>query len=336
MNERILIVEDEAIVAESLHDQLENLGYSICGMASTGERALELVAQELPDLVMMDIMLAGELDGIATAQQIMEQYRLPVVYLTAYSDPKTLERAKITEPFAYLVKPYKERELHSALEISLYKHRMEQRLRENERWLDTLLKSIGDSVATVDLQGLITSLSPQAEKLSGWTEAEGQGKTLPEVFPLQEGNDEGCLLDLVDEALQGRSVQCLVEEEPVLITRNGNYVALDAGAAPLHNDREEIIGAVLVLRNISPRKQTELELSEARTALTQLLTPRELEILQLMVNGFSTKEIAFDLSISPRTVEAHRQNMMVKLQIHDMPMLVRFAITHRLVDLKPV
>lgn len=336
MNERILIVEDEAIVAESLHDQLETLGYSICGMASSGERALELVAQERPDLVMMDIMLAGELDGIATAQQIMDQYRLPVVYLTAYSDPKTLERAKITEPFAYLVKPYKERELHSALEISLYKHRMEQRLRENERWLDTLLKSIGDSVATVDQQGQITSLSPQAEKLSGWPESEGVGKTLPEVFPLQEGNDEGCLLDLVDEALQGRSVQCLVEEEPVLITRSGEYVALDAGAAPLLNDREEVVGAVLVLRNISPRKQTELQLSEARTALTQLLTPRELEILQLMVNGSSTKEIAYDLSISPRTVEAHRQNMMVKLQIHDMPMLVRFAITHRLVDLQPV
>jgi PAS domain S-box-containing protein len=333
---KILIVEDEAIVAESLHDQLEMLGYSVFGMASSGERALELLEDGLPDLVMMDIMLAGEMDGIATAQEIFHRYRLPVIYLTAYSDPETLKRAKVTEPFGYLVKPYKERELHSALEISLYKHRMEKRLREHERWLDTLLKSIGDGVVTVDLEGKVTSMSPQAVEICGVSEEEARGRVITEVFRLEEGDDEGCLLDLIDEALRGKSVFCLVNEEPVLLRPDGKRVALDAGAAPLQDDHEVLTGVVLTLRDISLRKTAELELSAARNALIGLLTPRETEILQLMVNGSTTKEIAFDLGISPRTVEAHRQNMMVKLQIHDMPMLVRFAITHRMVPLEPM
>jgi PAS domain S-box-containing protein len=331
---KILVVEDEAIVAESLKEQLEVFEYHVCGLAESGEEALEMIEQDLPDLVLMDINLAGKMDGVATAEQVRLKYQLPVVYLTAYSDPGTLNRAKLTEPFGYLIKPFKSRELHTALEISLYKHRMEKRLRDHERWLDVLLNSIMEGVVTVDLAGRITSLSSKASQLCQVPEEEAVGKMLNEVFQLTEGEDEGCLLDLIDEALQERPVDCLIEEDPVLVQPDGKHVALDAGTSPLYDGQDQLIGAVLTLRDVSLRKSAELQLAEARVALINMLTPREIEILQMMVNGASTKEIAFDLDISYRTVEAHRKNMMAKLRIHDMPMLVRLAITHRLVSVE--
>jgi len=329
---KIFIVEDEAIVAESLNDQLEALGYIVTGYAPSGEEALRNIKNNLPDLVLMDIMLEGEMDGVETAQQIKELYGIPVIFLSAYSDSETLGRAKLTEPFGYLIKPYKERELHTTLEITLYKHRMEKRVREHERWLDTLLRSIGDGVITVGIDGILTSMSPVAEMLTGLNETEQINKDLLGLLKIEESGIYPIIPDLIDQALDGETVSCLVDDEPILINANGKRIVIDFSAAPIRNEQDEIIGAVLTMRDISARKQAEIELSEARQILSNSLTPREKEILQLMVNGSSTKEIAFDLKISHRTVEAHRQNMMVKLDASDMTMLVRFAVTHKLVQ----
>ena len=329
---KIFIVEDEAIVAESLNDQLEGLGYIVTGNAPSGEEALRNIKNNLPNLVLMDIMLEGEMDGVETAQQIRELYGIPVIFLSAYSDSETLGRAKLTEPFGYLIKPYKERELHTTLEITLYKHRMEKRVREHERWLDTLLRSIGDGVITVGIDGMLTSMSPVAEMLTGLNETEQINKDLLGLLKIEESGIYPIIPDLIDQALDGETVSCLVDDEPILINANGKRIVIDFSAAPIRNEQDEIIGAVLTMRDISARKQAEIELSEARQILSNSLTPREKEILQLMVNGSSTKEIAFDLKISHRTVEAHRQNMMVKLDASDMTMLVRFAVTHKLVQ----
>ena len=141
--------------------------------------------------------------------------------------------------------------------------------------------------------------------------------------------------DLIDHALDGENVACLIDEDPVLISRDGHRIMIDAAAAPIYNESEEITGAVLTIRNVSSsRKKAEMELAEASNLLTNLLTPREKEILKMMVNGSTTKKIAYDLEISPRTVETHRQNMKSKLQVVDMPMLVRCAVTHPLVPLE--
>ncbi|MBT3215471.1 MAG: PAS domain S-box protein, partial [Deltaproteobacteria bacterium] len=209
---------------------------------------------------------------------------------------------------------------------------MEKRVREHERWLDTLLRSIGDGVITVGIDGLLTSMSPVAETLTGLSEAELINKDLLGLLKIEESGIYPIIPDLIDQALDGETVSCLVDDEPILINANGKRIVIDFSAAPIRNEQDEIIGAVLTMRDISARKQAEIELSEARQILSNSLTPREKEILQLMVNGSSTKEIAFDLKISHRTVEAHRQNMMVKLDASDMTMLVRFAVTHKLVQ----
>lgn len=126
----ILIVEDEDIVARDLKKRLIELGYKVTGIEHTGQGAIDAVEKSRPDLVLMDIMLKGDIDGITAAGEINNRFRVPIIYLTAYSDDDTLARAKVTEPFGYLLKPFEIRELHTAIAIALYKHKMELELAE--------------------------------------------------------------------------------------------------------------------------------------------------------------------------------------------------------------
>jgi diguanylate cyclase (GGDEF)-like protein len=126
---QILVVEDENIVAKDLQQSLRMLGYGVPVIATSGEEAIEKAAATHPDLVLMDIKLKGRLDGVAAAQEIGDRLDIPVVYLTAYADEQTVRRAKVTEPFGYLVKPFDERSLHAAVEVALHRHRMQMALR---------------------------------------------------------------------------------------------------------------------------------------------------------------------------------------------------------------
>ena len=125
-NAQILVVEDEYIVAKDIQNSLEKLGYTVPAIAASGEEAINKIREIQPSLVLMDIVLKGTMDGVETANQIRTKFDIPIIYLTAYSDEKTLQRAKITEPFGYLLKPFEERELYSTIEMALYKQEMEK------------------------------------------------------------------------------------------------------------------------------------------------------------------------------------------------------------------
>lgn len=142
----ILIVEDEGITAMDIKNRLENLGYNVPAIVSSGEDAVKKAKEVMPDLILMDIMLKGDMDGIEAAENIRSSLDIPILYLTAYSDDNTLKRAKITEPYGYILKPFSERELLVSIETALYKHKMEMKLKESEEWLATTLKSIGDEL----------------------------------------------------------------------------------------------------------------------------------------------------------------------------------------------
>ena len=123
---RILIVEDEHIVAMGIKRMLKGLGYTVTGVASSGEDAISKAESTFPDVVLMDIMLKGDMDGVEAAKEIRERFDVPVVYLTAYSDNNILERAKRTEPLGYIVKPFDEKDLYSNIEVALHRHRKEK------------------------------------------------------------------------------------------------------------------------------------------------------------------------------------------------------------------
>lgn len=138
----IFIVEDEAIVANDIRETLIGQGYTVSGVAKSGEVALEKIREIRPDLVLMDIHLAGEMDGIDAAAKVHVLCDIPVIYLTAYADKILLDRAKVTEPYGYVVKPYDERELHSVIEMALYKHRVEREIRKR----DAILFAVSSAV----------------------------------------------------------------------------------------------------------------------------------------------------------------------------------------------
>jgi len=131
-NERIIVVEDQGIVALDIRDSLRRLGYRVPAMVTSGEAAIEQAERLQPDLVLMDIMLEAEIDGIAAAEQIRSRLNIPVIFVTAYADEDTLRRAKAVAPFGYLIKPFKDRDLLTNIEVALYRHRVDQALRRRD------------------------------------------------------------------------------------------------------------------------------------------------------------------------------------------------------------
>lgn len=192
---KLLIVEDESIVALDIKQRAENLGYVVVDIASAGEEAIDKTEKLSPDLILMDIVIKGDMDGIEAAQIIRTNYNIPIIYLTAYSDEKTLERAKLTGPFAYITKPFEDRELRSAIEVALYKHQMENKLRENEERYRCLFEYSPDSILLLDLQGKIKYINQQMEKVLGMDQSQLIDKSLND-FPQIEVVDKNKFPDL--------------------------------------------------------------------------------------------------------------------------------------------
>ncbi len=138
---KILVVEDESIVAKDIKNTLKKLDYDVPATINSGEKALEEVVENKPDLVLMDIMLKGKMTGIECAEIIKEKYRIPVIFLTAYADDNTLEKAKITEPYGYIIKPFKEKELQTTIEMTLYKYEKDQELRKERDLYSSIIEN---------------------------------------------------------------------------------------------------------------------------------------------------------------------------------------------------
>ena len=205
------------------------------------------------------------MDGIQAAKHIKSKFDIPVVYLTAHADKDTLEKAKVTEPFGYIVKPFNDRDLRSTIEMAIYKHSMDKKLREREAWLSTILSSIGDGVVATDKGGLVIFMNEMAERLSGWNQSMARGRPLSEVLKIiyEETGEE--ISTPTPDSIYEKDVFRL-PENTILIDKNGNRIAIDTSVAPLMGGSGDVIGLVMVLRDITLRKRAEeaLRISEER------------------------------------------------------------------------
>jgi len=253
---QVLVVEDENIVAKAIQSELNGMGYYVSGIAASGEEAVQKAAETHPDVVLMDIMLKGQMDGIEAARHMRDQFDIPVVFLSAYEDEATLDRARASEPFGYLLKPYEERELHTTIEMALYKHRMERRLRESHEWLTATLRSIDDAVIATDGRLYVHFLNPGAEKLTGWRHALAAGEDLSEVCPLHTEAGARLLEEVAQRALRGGEA-VLLPPDTVLRARDGHTTPIEGSVAPIHDDEGNSTGLVLVFRDISERRLIE-------------------------------------------------------------------------------
>jgi PAS domain S-box-containing protein len=169
---KVLIVEDELIIGKNIERYLGHLGYDVLDVCSSSEEALEIIHEEMPDLVLMDINIEGSEDGVSLADRLHREYQLPVVFLSALMDEETLERAKISQPFGYIVKPFSQRELHIALEIALYKADMEKRIKDQEVMLQALIDTMKQGFCLLDHQGRIVYANQELVRMLGHTEAQ--------------------------------------------------------------------------------------------------------------------------------------------------------------------
>ncbi|MBI5471960.1 MAG: PAS domain S-box protein [Ignavibacteriae bacterium] len=247
---RILVVEDERIVAKDIQTKLRSFGYTAPAVASSAEEAIKAVERDRPDLVLMDIVLRGRESGIEAAQQIHKHYDVPIIYLTAYADAHTLERAKETGPVGYILKPFKERDLQIAVEMALYKHQMERRLKEHEQWLNTTLESIGDAVIATDVTGVIQFINASAEVLTGWRKEDALGKDLVEVYHILDSESHERLIDPVSTVLlQGRSFE--LGNHTIVKSLTGKETRIQQSGSQIKDSNGNIFGVVLVLRDMT-------------------------------------------------------------------------------------
>lgn len=267
---QILIVEDEGIVAADIEESLKSLGYEVAAVAPSGEEALKKIEEKKPDLVLMDIILKGTMNGIEATNEIHSRFDIPVVYLTAYADEEVLERAKVTEPFGYIIKPFEDRELYTIIEMALYKHKVEKKLKESEEWLSTTLKSIGDSVIATDEKGCVKFMNPVAQSLTGWKEQDTVGKTLEEVFHIVN-EETGKEVESPVKRVLKEGVVVGLANHTVLIAKDGTKLPIDDSGAPIRDSQGNIIGVVLIFRDITDRRRAEKALANEKERLAVTL-----------------------------------------------------------------
>jgi PAS domain S-box-containing protein/putative nucleotidyltransferase with HDIG domain len=265
----IMIAEDEGIVARDIRNMLIGLGYGTTQIASSAKEAIKIAETERPHIVLMDVMLSGKTTGVEAADTIYSQLNIPVVYLTAYADETTLERAKETKPFGYLLKPFEERELKSTIEIALYKFKMETKLKERERWLFTILKNVEDGVIAADHKGKISFMNTLAEELTGWTQADALNKPLDKVYEVT--NEDSCadLTPSINAALKGEEFK--LPTGVILASKTGMTTPVDHRLSAIKNDSGHITGLVLTFTNIAVQKRTEEELRKSLERLRKAM-----------------------------------------------------------------
>jgi PAS domain S-box-containing protein len=263
-----MIVEDESIVALEIKDRIISLGYEVVNVVSSGEIAIIKAGESKPDLILMDIMIKGSMDGIETAKKIREKYDIPAIFLTAYSDEKTIQRAKISEPYGYLLKPLQERELRTTIEMALYKHRTEQALKQSQKWLSTILNSIGDAVIATDAEERIRFINPVAETITNWKQQEVLGEKFSEVYRVRN--------EITNEVIENPATRVIREgitvgmaNHTVLLTKDDCKIPVEDTASPICDENGEIIGVVIIFHDVSERRRKEEQIRKLSSAVEQ-------------------------------------------------------------------
>ena len=275
---RILIVEDEGIVVLDIQRRLEDLGYEVVGHVNAGKKAIDKAVETQPDLILMDIKLQGEMDGISAAEKINE-LDIPIVYLTAFADNATLDRAKITQPFGYILKPFEQRELHTAIQIGLHNHNLAQEIKKNQKWLAATLSGIGDAVIATNKDNEIEFINPVTEKLLGWQSVEMIGNDIHQFVNFFRIEDDSELQSPIKACINDNAV--VISNDLVYIrSKDGSRIPVDFSAASTDQ-----YGAVLVIRDISKRISLESALQESETLFNSLAEMTPAGIFRADQNG---------------------------------------------------
>jgi PAS domain S-box-containing protein len=245
---KILIVEDESIVAWDIKETLEKSGHTAIDLVNSGAAAIRSATKDRPDLVLMDIRLEGEMDGITAADVIYRQLQIPVVYLTAHADEITLERATKTAPFGYLIKPFQSQSLQSTIKVALERHKIEASAQMTQACLGDTLDNLGSGIIITDRQGLVTFINPIAQKLTGWQLTDAVGLKIDRIYRL--------IWEVDGSAIENRSMRAMRLQKSVkspdrawLVAKNKSEIPISDSATPIIKPDGEIVGSILVFQD---------------------------------------------------------------------------------------
>ncbi|MBW2604858.1 MAG: response regulator [Deltaproteobacteria bacterium] len=294
---KIMVVEDEAVIALRLQQRLTEMGYDVPGIAYSGEEAVEKARSLIPDLILMDIMIPGKLDGIDAAEILRAELDVPVVFLTAFSEEKIIERAKKAEPYGYILKPFQDHEIKAVIEVALYKKKMEEKLRKAYNELEARVKE-----RTMELNTTLKAVARSEKEL-----VDHQSKLEEVNKELLETNRALSVLarniDGEKELLENKIHDAIVTDIMPVIAELQNNKNCRQCTAELEVLQFHLSG--LISRP-----------SEYRDIII-LLTEQEMRVATLIKKGLTNKKIASMLFISEHTVKTHRRNIRKKLKIQN-------------------
>lgn len=304
----VLIVEDEGLIAEEIALHVRRMGHVVSGIVDNASDALQFVRTVRPDLALVDVNIKGGLSGIGVAHRFRVEFGIPVIFLTAYADPATLQQATEAEPFGYIVKPFDQRTLAATLETALRRHEAETKLAKMEHWLAATMSSIGDAVIATDREFHINFINPVAEQLCGWPNGSALGQPIASVFRLHAA-DGRSIAEVIAEATSESLVIGLDECE--IETADGTMLPIDDTVAPIRGSAGETGGVVIVFRDARERKRYEEELVRLNSELEDQVRRRtaQLEAANRELASFSYS-IAHDLRAPLRAINGFANRVM--------------------------
>lgn len=268
-----MVVEDEVVIAMRLQQRLTELGYDVTGVAYSGDEAVEKAKSLSPDLILMDIMIPGKLDGIEAAKTLKTKLGIPVIFLTAYSEEKIIQRAKKAEPYGYILKPFQDRELKAAIDVALYKKKMEKALKESEAKFRDLAENASDGILVAVRNGVHVYANKRAAEMTGYSVSKLLNTTIKD---LAHPNDFEKIKKKYYAIITGKPFQRQYETR--IIGKDGKEIPIEVSSA--RSIWEGQPAEIIVIRDISQRIKAEKALKKARDELEQRVKERtrELEI----------------------------------------------------------
>jgi len=286
---KILVVEDEVIVAKDIADMLKSQGYDVPAIALSREQAIQKAGQLQPDLVLMDIVLKGDVDGIEAAEQIRRRFDIPVLYLTAYTDEQTVKRAKFTEPFGYITKPFDKRELYTNIEMALYKHKAEKALRRERDNAQKYLDVAGVMLVAIDTEQRVGLINRKGCEILGHKEEEILGKNWFDNFLPERIRDE--VRAVFEKLIQSEADASEYRENPIL-TKSGDERLIAWHNTVLKDEKGHVIATLSSGEDITERKKAEEQIAKLAKF------PAENPYPVLRISGYGTVIYANKASLS--------------------------------------
>ena len=325
ISKRIMIVEDESIISLDIKNSLTKLGYTVSGVAVSGEVAINKIENNRPDLILMDIHLKGEMTGIDVAEKVQSNFSIPVVYLTANADNGTFKEAIHTGPYGYLLKPFEEKELGMAIEVALHKHQKEQILRSSESWYATAFQSLTEAIVATDLQGNVVFMNAYAESVTGWQLADAINQPITSVLSFQRKMQQsdrialkGRVCSILGAVLQGELAVPFPHGIQLATKFSDAMMPIEGSAIALRDTSGTLIGSLFLFRKKDDslfihKEQTATSLSKETKKTsdvgTHLLSSdsivdeKDLELVEKLIRAFADN-LPFSSSTAGLTADA--------------------------------